>query len=289
MANYLLSHTGAQIDEGIDAALNIDSTIANRIGSTGPAGCRNKIRNPRFSVNQRNVSGSVTLAAGAFGHDGWKAGASGCTYTFSTTQNRTTLTITAGSLIQTIDGNDLAAGVNTHTLSWGGTCQGKLGAGDYGASGLTGEATGGTDISVKFGTGTLYEPQFEVGTVASEFDCLPDGAELDRCQWYLPGVWASSSLGFIPANVHCISATSAKCTLAFPRPCRVSPTGLEQSGTFAIRDSSDITLAATLVFNRSNQFGCNLRADLASGLVAGDSGQLTHTSAFKLLFTGGEI
>jgi len=125
--------------------------------------------------------------------------------------------------------------------------------------------------------------------VASEFDCLPDWAELDRCQWYLPGVWASSGMGFIPANVHCTSATRAKCTLEFPRPCRVSPTGVMQSGTFAIRDSNDADKAATLVFNGATQFGVSLRANLAGGLVTGHSGQLTYTSAFKLLFTGGEI
>ena len=137
----------------------------------------------------------MTLAAGKFGHDGWKAGANGCTYTFSTTNGRTTLNITAGSLVQTVDGNDLAAGTNTHTLSWGGTCQGKIGAGSYGASGVTGEATGGTNISVEFNTGTLYEPQFEIGTVASEFDYLPEAFEEDaRCQRYLPRVGFTGSV-----------------------------------------------------------------------------------------------
>lgn len=163
----------------------LNSDIYKRIGSTGPASCRNKIRNPRFQVNQRAVSGTVTLAAGAFGHDGWKGGSAGCTYTFSTTQGRTTITITAGSLVQTVDGVDLAAGANMHTLSWGGTCQGKIGAGSYGASGVTGSATGGTNINVEFGPGTLYAPQFEIGTVASEFDSLPLEQEYRRCYRYL--------------------------------------------------------------------------------------------------------
>lgn len=163
----------------------VESVTNSRIGSTGPASCRNKIRNPRFCVNQRGVSGTVTLAAGAFGHDGWKGGAAGCTYIFSITQGRTNLIISAGSLVQTVDGNDLAARANTYTLSWGGTCQGKIGAGSYGASGVTGPATGGTNINVEFGPGTLYEPQFEIGTVASEFDCLPKWAEFLRCRRYL--------------------------------------------------------------------------------------------------------
>lgn len=62
MANYILSHTGAQIDEGIDAALNINSTIANRIGSTGPASYRNKLGNCSFLINQMGLS--FTIAPG---------------------------------------------------------------------------------------------------------------------------------------------------------------------------------------------------------------------------------
>lgn len=64
MANYLLSHTGAQIDEGIDAALNIDSTIASRIGSDGPAAGRNLVDNADFRIWTRGSS--VTIADGAF-------------------------------------------------------------------------------------------------------------------------------------------------------------------------------------------------------------------------------
>ena len=46
---------------------------------------------------------TVTLAPGAYGHDGVKAGASGATYTFAASGLETTLTITAGSLILPIE------------------------------------------------------------------------------------------------------------------------------------------------------------------------------------------
>ena len=80
----------------------------------GAIGVKNAIINGNFAVNQRAVSGTVTLAAGAYGHDRFKAGASGCTYTFATANNITTLTISAGSLIQVIEGNNLFTG--TYTL-----------------------------------------------------------------------------------------------------------------------------------------------------------------------------
>lgn len=120
-----------------------------------------------FNINQRAKSGTVTLAAGAYGHDRWKAGASGCTYTFATSANVTTLTISAGSLIQIVRGLNLQSG--TVCLSWAGTAQGKIGAGSYSTSGVTGTATGGTNLNVEFGTGTLSKVQLNYGSVALPF------------------------------------------------------------------------------------------------------------------------
>lgn len=143
---------------------------------------RNKIINGNFAINQRAVSGTVVLAAGQYGHDRWKAGAGGCTYTFATVANVTTITITAGSLIQIIEGINLQSG--THILSWQGTAQGKIGAGDYGASDITGMAVGGTNLVIEFGTGTLSNVQLEQGSVATEFEQRPIGVELQLCQRY---------------------------------------------------------------------------------------------------------
>lgn len=146
------------------------------------AGMRNRIINGNFSINQRSVSGVVTLAAGAYGHDRWKAGASGCTYTFSTTANVTTLTITAGSLIQVIEGLNLESG--TFALSWTGTATGKIGAGSYSASGVTGAITGGTNTNIEFSTGAVSKVQLEFGSVATPFEQRPYGMELMLCQRY---------------------------------------------------------------------------------------------------------
>lgn len=145
---------------------------------------KNIIINGEFLINQREVNGTVTLAAGAYGHDRWKAGASGCTYTFSKTNGLVTLTITAGSLKQIIEGDNLPHGTSTCTLSWSGTAQGKIGAGSYSSSGVTASVTGGTDLTVEFGVGTLALVQFEKGNVVTEFEKRSLALELTICQRY---------------------------------------------------------------------------------------------------------
>jgi hypothetical protein len=159
--------------------------VVSQIEDSGGAsllGRTNAIINGNFGINQRGVSGTVTLAAGAYGHDRWKAGASGCTYTFATSGNVTTLTISAGSLIQVIEDINLFTG--TYVLSWTGTAQGKIGAGSFGNSGITGSVTGGTNLNIEFGTGTVSLVKFEAGTVATPFEHRSFGQELALCQRY---------------------------------------------------------------------------------------------------------
>jgi hypothetical protein len=165
--------------------------VVSQIEDSGGAsllGRTNAIINGNFGINQRGVSGTVTLAAGAYGHDRWKAGASGCTYTFATSGNVTTLTISAGSLIQVIEGINLFTG--TYVLSWVGTAQGKIGAGSFGNSGITGSVTGGTNLNIEFGTGTVSLVKFEAGTVATPFEHRSFGQELALCERYFQKVVA---------------------------------------------------------------------------------------------------
>ena len=148
----------------------------------GPIGVKNAIINGNFGINQRGVSGTVTLSAGEYGHDRWKAGASGCTYTFATSENVTTLTISAGSLIQVVE--DINLLTDTYTLSWTGTAQGKIGAGSFGGSGITGSVTGGSHLNIEFNTGTVSKVQLERGSVATPFEFRSIGQELALCQRY---------------------------------------------------------------------------------------------------------
>ncbi|MFN5350882.1 MAG: hypothetical protein ACK5A0_15345, partial [Polaromonas sp.] len=85
---------GSVVEQRV-TAIDLQSALIN---GGSPSGFKNRIINGQLNINQRGVSGTVTLAAGAYGHDRFKAGASGCTYTFATSANVTTLTITAGTL-----------------------------------------------------------------------------------------------------------------------------------------------------------------------------------------------
>jgi hypothetical protein len=142
----------------------------------------NRVINGNFWINQRGVSGTVSLSAGAYGHDRWKAGASGCTYTFATSGGSVVLTITAGSLIQVIEGVNVPTG--NVVLTWSGTAQGKIGAGSYGATGITGTGTAGTNLNVEFGTGTLTDVQLKAGTTVTPFVMRSVALETALCMRY---------------------------------------------------------------------------------------------------------
>lgn len=160
---------------------------------------KNKIINGCFRVNQRAVGGTVVLAAGEYGHDRFKAGTSGCSYTFATTNNITTITIASGSLKQIVEGCNIQTG--KHTLSWLGTAQGRINSGSYGDSGqVKSTLTGGTNTTVEFGLGTLALVQLEHGLVATEFEDRIYTDESSFCKRYYrsnypPGVSAGGITG----------------------------------------------------------------------------------------------
>lgn len=175
------------------------------------AGIRNKIINGNFGINQRNASSASTAyAAGAYVMDRWKAGSGGCTLSFATTENVTTVTITAGTLVQVIEGNNLQSG--THILSWTGTAQGRIDSGSYGASGVTGTAIGGAVMSVEFGTGTVSLVQLEKGSVATPFEHRPYGMELALCQRYYETGGVKSGLTGGTTNVTIVFKTVKRST-----------------------------------------------------------------------------
>lgn len=163
---------------GQSAYIICDGTNFFAIGPQISTVDKGAVINGNFLVNQRVVSGSVVLAAGVYGHDMWKAGSGGCTYTFSTSGGSTTITISAGTLVQKIEGRNLRTG--TYTLAWAGTAQGKIGAGAFSASGVTGSITGGTDTTIEFNTGTLSQVRMQRGT--QQFQFVPFEVDLQRCK-----------------------------------------------------------------------------------------------------------
>jgi len=167
------------------------TTLGISGSSSGGGGFKNAVINGTFNINQRSVVSPVTLAAGVYGHDRWKAGTGGCTYSFSTSENKTTVTITAGTLLQVIEGVNLQSG--TYTLSWEGTAQGRIGSGSYGASGVTATVTGGVNTSIEFNAGTVSKVQFECGSSATAFEFRPYTMEFALCARYAQWVGANWS------------------------------------------------------------------------------------------------
>ena len=112
------------------------------------SGRYNAALNSRFNLNSLALTGVVTLAGGEQAHDGWVAGASGCSYTFSVSAGATILTIASGTLKQTISGDRFETA--DHVLSWVGTAQAKIDVGSFGNSGtVTGSLSAGTPTNYR--------------------------------------------------------------------------------------------------------------------------------------------
>lgn len=175
-ALYATGPTGATGAKGADGAPGAVSASV--------ASLRNRLINGSFSVNQERYVSGVALAAGVYGHDGWKAGGSGCTYTFSQTYPDTTITITAGSLKQIIEDKNVEGG--SYVLTWTGTAVGSINGAAAGASPqtVTGVSAGGS-LYVEFSGGTLGKVQIEPGTTASDFERRPMSVEMTLCQRFL--------------------------------------------------------------------------------------------------------
>jgi len=214
-------------------------------GGSSLLGRRNAIINGNFGVNQRGVSGTVSLSAGEYGHDRWKAGASGATYTFSNSGGVTTIDISAGSLIQVVE--DVNVVTDTYVLSFEGTAQGKIGGGSFGDSGVTGAVTGGSNLNIKFGTGTVSKVQLEVGNKPTPFEHRSIGEELALCQRYYYKIGPQND--DIPFGLCFVKQSDiARPFIHFPTQMRVAPTAVESTGVpsdYRVFYSSDLDIVAS--------------------------------------------
>ena len=216
------------------------------------AGMRNKIINGDFRINQRAYASGGATTAGQYTFDRWKVTATGG-ITFSTTANKTTVTIPSGqTLQQVIEGLNLESG--TYVLSWEGTAQGRINGGSYGASGsVTAALTGGSNATIEFNTGTVTSVQLELGTVATPFERRHVGQELTLCQRYhqLGGVAVTS-----PSSM--LLAAGAN----FVVPMRTTPT-MVRTGQFLSSGETGTNFAA---FNERGFTYSNNAAIVAGGL-----------------------
>jgi len=265
-------------------------------------GTKNKLLNGAFRVNQRVYVSNTALAQGVpstgvgYGHDGWRAGAGGCTYTFTQSSGPTTITITSGTLISKTEAQ--AIDQAQMVLSWTGTARGRYGvnnaepSGAYADSPILITATVGESVAVEFDNGTLGLVQLENGTVPTEFEWLSIGSVLDLCRRMLP-VFTDFLVNAHVATGQCYSATAAITPLAFKVTPRITPTGITVSDVahFNTLNASATPLAlSTLTLNDRCLNNVTLVATVASGLTAGHSTILRAVStSAKITCTGAEL
>jgi hypothetical protein len=167
------------------------------------AGFRNRIINGNFAINQRVYSSGSTLSSGTYGHDRWKAGASGGDYSFTQSANGCTITIAAGkTLIQVVEDANLEGG--TYVLSWSGTAQARYAVNSSTPSGTYADSPiiisgqlASLGMSVEFDDGTLSGVQLELNSTATPFEQRGITTELLLCQRYFCKTFPQS---VAPAN-----------------------------------------------------------------------------------------
>lgn len=209
---------------------------------------RNALMNGDFRINQRAYVSAATLAAGSYGHDRWKAGASGGDYSFAQLPNATQITIAVSkTLIQVVEDKNVVGG--SYVLSWEGTAQARVGvnsatpAGTYAASPIliTGQ-TAGTTMSVEFDAGTLGKVQLELGAVVTPFERRDYGREMMLCQrYYLRRTTSINGSGTA-------TGVSSYCIWAFPVSMRAAPTTTGASTTLATVSPEDASCLATAAY-----------------------------------------
>jgi hypothetical protein len=251
----------------------------------------NILINPDFRINQRGYVATATLSAGTYGHDRWKAGASGGDYTFSQVASDTPILIASGkTLIQVVEDKNVAGG--SYVLSWGGTAQARVGvntatpSGSYASSPIliTGQ-TAGTVMSVEFNSaGILGTPKLESGTVATPFVMRSYAAELADCKRYCERI-SSVDNNFKQFAVAVDTSTISAYVLPICSEKRAIPTvTMSAASTFTIHDSA-IT-GTSISSSQPTRFGVRLTLTVASGATSGYASllQANNTTAAYIQF-----
>ena len=244
---------------------------------------RNAALNGTFAINQRAVASGAALAANAYGHDRWKAGAGGGTYTFTPAVPDTVVTITAGTLVQAVDAPNVTA--SAWWLTWTGTAQARVWQGSASGSFSPGTSTNvggvavnalpvtglavGTVTALEFSTGTLGLVQFEAA--------LPNAGptrferrhnELALCQRYyqklggLGSTFYKFGFGFANSSTQVIVGL-----LGIKSNMRATPT-ISSGGGICVASSAGLTGVSSFTFDQGDTTGASVVANLPSGSSA---------------------
>jgi hypothetical protein len=244
---------------------------------------KNILINPGFTVNQRVYVSGTDLGAGSAGngyaHDRWRAGTAGTnTYTFTQLASPTQVTITAGTIIQTVENKNVEGG--DYVLSWTGTAQARVGYGSSVAASLPSGAyaaspivisniPAGDYITVEYDTGTLYKPQLESGTVPTKFEFRPYGTESILCQRFFVSISSSNYANFGYGFGY--TSTQGFGFVALPTPMRALPTLVStyQNFSFATPGVGTFPVTSIVVSSAGNTPSfIQLNCGFASGITA---------------------
>ena len=255
----------------IDQEHNTDGTHDTTLPYYNNSIARQAIINGGFTVNQRAYASNATLSAGVYGHDRWKAGASGGDYTFTQLAQSTQITIKTGkSLIQVIEDKNVVGG--TYTLSWEGTAQARFGkdsatpSGVYASSPITitGQSAG-TVMSVEFNEGTLGKVQLNTGSIALPFMPKSYEEELRACQRYFQRVVSGAhpiSCGFLNTT------TNGRCSIYLPvsmRTIGTLSTSTISEANFRVLSNNSFLNVSAIADAGSNPQNYNLSLTTAAG------------------------
>lgn len=265
------------------------ATARATLGLTTPS-FRNRIINGDFRVNQRGAAAaSTSYPAGTYIMDRWKAGAGGVTLSFAVSAGEVTVTITAGTLLQVIEGafNMLDSGV--YMLSWKGTAQGRVyqsGTPAYNVSPIATGLGGNINTTIEFSTGTLSQVQFEFGSIVTAFERRDD--ELDRCQRYGIALADAHNVGGVAAGADSILAR-----FALPVEMRASGSVLlQRQGSFAITDDyvADVTASSiSLGVASTSRRSARILVSGFSGLTQGRFYSSSGTQGTASIFVSAEL
>lgn len=162
--------------------------ILSRVGSAGGLSFRNLLINAAGKINQRNyVSGAATTAANQYTLDRWRVVVSGQNLSWVNDVTNT-LTAPAGGIDQVIEGANILAG--TYVLNWIGTATATVN-GLAVAKGGTVVLPANTNATVRFSSGTVREPQLEMGSTPTAFEHRNVAVEVVLCQRYFERAAAS--------------------------------------------------------------------------------------------------
>jgi hypothetical protein len=252
----------------------------------------NVIINGNFLVNQAALTSPVTLAAGARAHSCWKAGPFGATYSWSTVDGVTTLNITAGSIVQVIDGTDMPGG--HHTAAWVGTAVGRFNAAAYGTAGLaTANLPAGTNATLELSAGTVALVSMAPGQVARPYPWRRLAEERALCEYRLPSIISNGETNI--ANGTITSAGNGYVVVNLKETPRAHPTGLVLVGgaVGSLTVTSGVTSAALtgLTFLGANDTRIALGVTWSGGPSSVGAAIYINTSTTptRLLFTGAEL